>query len=443
VRRSDGVRRGDPSRRAVILLLLMALLGGMLSGTAAGEPEPPPPPNPSDEELDRSRASVTQRADEVGRLTARLAELDARADDLAAALAVERENAEAALVALDTARAAAAAAAERAEAARVETEAATAAIDAATERVDAFAVATYQQGGLDLGPLGLLSTATSPEDLLARAELEDAIARSQLSARDSLERARVAKANADAAARAALEEAREREAEAAAAKVAADAALATAEEAAATAAAELAAVDAERAEVQRLLDAAVAADAGLREQRARFQDWQDRMAAAQAARDRADQAAARNRAGDRIDPGLRGGAAVERVIDRAMSQVGVQYVWGGGSGRGPTTGIPDRFGSPLNRIGFDCSGLMLYAFNGVGINLPRVSRNQFNAGQKVPISELRPGDMVFYKNGGAPIHHVALYIGDGKMIEAPYTGASVRVVPLRKRGLLPHATRMI
>ena len=167
------------------------------------------------------------------------------------------------------------------------------------------------------------------------------------------------------------------------------------------------------------------------------------MAALQAARDRADQQAARDRAGDRIDPGLRGGAAIERVIDRAMSQVGVQYVWGGGSGRGPTRGIPDRFGSPLNRVGFDCSGLMLYAFSGVGINLPRVSRNQFHAGHKVPISELRPGDMVFFKNGSAPIHHVALYIGDGKMIEAPYTGANVRVVPLRHRGLLPQATRML
>ena len=51
--------------------------------------------------------------------------------------------------------------------------------------------------------------------------------------------------------------------------------------------------------------------------------------------------------------------------------------------------------------------------------------------------------MVFYKNGGAPIHHVALYIGNGKMIEAPYTGARVRVVPLRTKGLVPQATRVL
>jgi peptidoglycan DL-endopeptidase RipA len=86
---------------------------------------------------------------------------------------------------------------------------------------------------------------------------------------------------------------------------------------------------------------------------------------------------------------------------------------------------------------------MLFAFNGAGVSLPRVSRNQFNAGRKVPISQLQPGDMVFYKKGSAPIHHVALFIGDGKMVEAPYTGANVRIVPLRTQNLLPQATRML
>src|SRR5690606_7280658 len=90
----------------------------------------------------------------------------------------------------------------------------------------------------------------------------------------------------------------------------------------------------------------------------------------------------------------RGAAAVRTVIDRAMAQLGVPYVWGGGNGRGPTVGIPDGLGSPLDRIGFDCWGLMVYAFNGAGVALPRVSRNQFNAGWKVPIDQIQPGDMV-------------------------------------------------
>ncbi len=130
------------------------------------------------------------------------------------------------------------------------------------------------------------------------------------------------------------------------------------------------------------------------------------------------------------------------MIDRAMSQIGVQYVWGGGNGRDPSTGIPDAFGMPLDRVGFDCSGLMLCAFNGADVSLPRVSRNQYDAGRKVSISNLQPGDLVSYQRGGTPIHHVAMYIGAGRMIEALYTGSEVRVVPLRSRGLLPQAARV-
>lgn len=59
------------------------------------------------------------------------------------------------------------------------------------------------------------------------------------------------------------------------------------------------------------------------------------------------------------------------------------------------------------------------------------------------MSDLRPGDLVFYKRSGAPIHHVAMYIGGGNMVEAPYTGANVRIVPLRRAGLLPQATRLL
>ncbi|MEJ3651795.1 NlpC/P60 family protein [Actinomycetes bacterium KLBMP 9759] len=427
----------------LISLVVVGLLAAALLAPAASA-QPTPPPNPSDDDLRRSQQGVSQQADEVARLTTQLADLDSRTDDVQAALAAQRESAEAALVDLQSARSAAASAKERAAAARIETDAATVAIDEARARLDAFVTATYQQG-MDTGPLALLTGATSPEDLIARAEMNDLIARSQLAAQDGLERARVDKANADAAARGAVEEAQEREREAVSAKSAADAAVALADQAARQHTAELASLASDRADVQRKLDAAASTDAGLRQQRAAFTEWQKRMAAEQAARERAEReaAAARVSASGSATVGRGGSGSVQRVIDRAMSQLGVQYVWGGGTGRGPTTGIPDGLGSPLNRVGFDCSGLMLYAFGGAGVSLPRVSRNQFNAGQKVPISDLRPGDMVFYKNGDAPIHHVAMFIGGGKMIEAPYTGASVRVTPLRTKGLLPQATRVL
>jgi cell wall-associated NlpC family hydrolase len=424
-------------RLVVLLSVLLALVVGSVPLQAAIA-APNPPPNPSDDDLRRSRDAVGQRAGEAGRLSSQLAELDARTDDLQAALAAQRESAEAALLDLQAARDAAAAAAQRAADARIETEAASTAIENARARLDEFLTATYQQQ-LDSGPLALLTEATSPDDLVARAEFDDAVARNQLTVQDGLERARVDKANADSAARAALAEATQREAEANAAKVTADQAVATADAAARESVAQLRAVDLQRAEVQRLLDAAAAADSGLRAQRARFDEWQRQLAAQQAAQESAARDGAIARESGR--GGVGGG--VQRAIDRALSQVGVQYVWGGGNGRGPSTGIPDAFGSPLNRVGFDCSGLMLYAFNSVGVALPRVSRNQFDVGRKVPISDLKPGDMVFYRNGGAPIHHVAMYIGGGRMVEAPYTGADVRVVPLRTRGLLPQATRVL
>jgi cell wall-associated NlpC family hydrolase len=143
---------------------------------------------------------------------------------------------------------------------------------------------------------------------------------------------------------------------------------------------------------------------------------------------------------------VRGAGAVRRVIDRAMSQLGVQYAWGGGNGRGPTLGvhdggIADAFGD-YRRVGFDCSGLMIYAFAGAGVSLPHYSGYQYTAGRQVPVAARQPGDMLFYNEDGA-IGHVALYVGNGMMIEAPYSGSAVRLVPMRTAGLMPFATRVV
>ena len=103
-------------RSTLVLALLVALLSG--TGTALAQ-EPAPPPNPSDDDLQRSRSTVDARAGDVAQLTAQLAELDSRTDDLQAALAAQRETAEAALVDLQTAQDVAAAERERAESARI------------------------------------------------------------------------------------------------------------------------------------------------------------------------------------------------------------------------------------------------------------------------------------------------------------------------------------
>lgn len=99
--------------------------------------------------------------------------------------------------------------------------------------------------------------------------------------------------------------------------------------------------------------------------------------------------------------------AAATAVEAAMSKRGSPYQWGAQG--------PDRF---------DCSGLSMWAWNQAGVNIPRTSRQQYAALPNVSRSELRPGDLVFF---GDPIHHLGIYIGDGQMVEAPYTGEVVRV----------------
>lgn len=136
-------------------------------------------------------------------------------------------------------------------------------------------------------------------------------------------------------------------------------------------------------------------------------------------------------------PTLYGRQATEYVIKRGMSQMGVPYSWGGGNAAGPSRGIDSGAGT----VGFDCSGLMLYMFAGVGIKLDHYSGSQYNAGRKVPSSQMRRGDMIFY--GPNASQHVAMYLGDGQMLEAPYTGSVVKISPVRTSGMTPYVTRMI
>lgn len=145
------------------------------------------------------------------------------------------------------------------------------------------------------------------------------------------------------------------------------------------------------------------------------------------------------------NPNLTGSAAIELVIDRGMSMIGTPYSWGGGNENGPTKGIrdggvADSYGD-FDKVGFDCSGLMMYAFGGLGISLPHYTGYQYTAGKQVPSSQIKRGDMVFYGPGAS--QHVALYLGDGQMLEAPQSGSFVKVSPLRTAGMTPYAVRLV
>jgi cell wall-associated NlpC family hydrolase len=92
-------------------------------------------------------------------------------------------------------------------------------------------------------------------------------------------------------------------------------------------------------------------------------------------------------------------------------------------------GTPYRWGGESPATGFDCSGLMQYAFKQLGVSIPRVSQDQYRSGQQVPREALQPGDLVFFSKAG-DVHHVGMYVGDGKFLHAPRTGDVVKISSL-------------
>lgn len=84
-------------------------------------------------------------------------------------------------------------------------------------------------------------------------------------------------------------------------------------------------------------------------------------------------------------------------------------------------GYPYTFGGMSPTTSFDCSGLMMWAFRKIGVNLPRTAQEQYNASQKIPADELQPGDFIFFTgtyNAGRPVTHIGMYVGNGKMFDA-------------------------
>jgi cell wall-associated NlpC family hydrolase len=165
--------------------------------------------------------------------------------------------------------------------------------------------------------------------------------------------------------------------------------------------------------------------------------------------------------------------AINLVIQRALSQRGVPFAYGGGNVAGPSLGTvavetptpaadPTLGAAPVSspvgvtglnlspvaspvaeqrvsRVGFDASGLVVYAFAGAGIKMPRSSGEQYKVGQKVLPSQALPGDLIFYGPDGS--QSVALFIGNGQMIEA--TDPAVTVSPVRTNGMTPYLVRII
>jgi cell wall-associated NlpC family hydrolase len=100
------------------------------------------------------------------------------------------------------------------------------------------------------------------------------------------------------------------------------------------------------------------------------------------------------------------------IVRTAEQFLGLRYLWGG-----------------LSRWGYDCSGLTWAAYRAHGITIPRDADAQFAAGRPVSLAQALPGDLLFYEH--PVVGHVAMYVGGGKMIEAPNSRSEVRIVPVR------------
>ncbi len=156
------------------------------------------------------------------------------------------------------------------------------------------------------------------------------------------------------------------------------------------------------------------------EQKAEFQAQLQAQEAAQAAEDAyiKQQQGASLATDAPVAPGSAG------AVQAAESQLGVPYVWGGESPKGSA--------GP----GFDCSGLVQWSWRQAGVALPRTAQDQYDSITHIPLSDLEPGDLLFYDDGTDSVEHVAMYIGNDTVIQAPETGELVSYAAVWDQGLV-------
>ncbi len=430
--------------------------------------------------------------DTMAKLIADVAQANQRLQDLNAQIQTEEEGVNKAVVDVETARDNAAAAQHEVETSQHSVKDADVAITAAQKRFDRFAVASYVSG-----PSDSYLTAKNPDDMIATAAAGQTLAASSQQVMDNLQRARTEQLNKESTARLAKQKADKAVGDAQSSQNAAVAALTDAQRKFGEQQHEVTRLADERSAAQSRLDAARnwtasagGPDAGQRAASSPGDRW-DPAAPGSPSRPQGNggnwdgawdptlpQVPSANVPGDPVAvlnkvlgtmstssevtssmgrsflqqlglaptssgftngkiPRVYGRQASEYVIRRAGSQIGVPYSWGGGTAAGPGKGI----GSGSGTTGFDCSGLILYAFAGVGIKLPHYSGAQYDLGRKIPASQMRRGDVIFYGPGGS--QHVTLYLGQGQMLEAPDVGLKVRIAPVRTSGMTPFVIRYI
>ncbi len=383
--------------RALTILLAAAMVT-VISQSPAGAEPPDPAPVPPASSQDAQRQWLTAARD-AAVLNEQVLQAQATLDEATARSVAAAES-------VDEARAEASAAATAAEQAA-------AVLAQHQNRVDRFVNASFRGARLD--PLAPLLTAGSPDELLDQVSALDRVA---ADAGNTLQAA-------DTAAQVAADTAEHREhaqAEAIQWQQEADRSRAAAEQATADLAGRQADLDRQAVVYQALYDRLSAEE---RDQAMAGQEEQDAQAARAAVAERVpaaggptELAASRDRA---EMPATAGSAAGGSAVQAALSKVGSAYVWGAAG--------PDAF---------DCSGLTSWAWKQAGVTIPRTSREQEGL-QQVPLDQLQPGDLVTYYS---PVSHVAMYIGNGQIVQASTPSKPVFVTDLYRGGPNPTGHRV-
>jgi cell wall-associated NlpC family hydrolase len=450
----QGTTTGRRWATRVVAVAAVAAAGlGTLPGLASAAPV-----NPSDAQLSQAQQAQQEAAAQVGQINAALAAAESAAAAASAASNIALQDYEEKQAAYDEARAAADAAAAAAVQAQAD-------LSVGRGQVADFARDSYKQGSTSAGALALM-TSGGPAELLERAALLDAAGEHRV---DVLAQLTVLEEQASVADRAA----KDTVAQADTLKAEAATLLASAQSQEIAARSQAAALSEQQEQYAGQLAAAQQALSGLEGQRdaaeayaAQQQTTATRPATSSGSPSGSSSAGSSSAgssssgssssgssssgssssgssssgssSGSSPAPvvsapvrdttaGAPSGSAVQTAIAAARTQMGLPYSWGGGGSNGPSYGItPDT-----SIFGFDCSGLTEYAYAQAGIRIGGTSREQYNRFRTSTVArgDLQAGDLVFWGSGSSytSIYHVALYIGGGKVIQAPQSGDVVKI----------------
>jgi len=432
-RRSAGTRLARRLSGVVVAAALCLVAAPATAGAA--------PTNPSDAQLTQAQQAKADAAAQVGTIAAALADAQAQLDAARAESAIALDTFQGKQAEYEAAQATAETAAATAQRARDDLAAARAAIAS-------FARESYVQGSTS-PTLEALMTADGPAQMMERAALLEAAGTHRGDVVVQVGAAEQQATAADTAAQTALGAAATLKQEAADALAAAESLEVSARQQAAD-------VATQQATAQQQLEQAQQTLLGIEGARAAAEQYATEQAAA--AVRAAEQPVSRSvtsgssstsggsatsssssgsgsSAGPATTAGAGSSSAVETAISAAREYLGTIYAWGGGSLNGPSVG----WGVDAGIVGFDCSGLTRYAYAQAGISIPRNSSAQYKALPKVSRADLQRGDLVFWATNTAnasTIHHVAIYLGNGQILEAPQSGSVIRVTSMRWSGFI-------